>query len=42
MEIEFDPAKDVLNIRKHNGLSLALAAGKCASSACGRQRTRRN
>ncbi|MDR2165666.1 MAG: BrnA antitoxin family protein [Zoogloeaceae bacterium] len=25
MEIEFDPAKDVLNIRKH-GLSLALAA----------------
>jgi len=26
MQIEFDPAKDVLNIRNH-GLSLAMAAG---------------
>jgi uncharacterized DUF497 family protein len=26
MKIEFDPAKDKLNRRNHNGLSLALAA----------------
>jgi uncharacterized DUF497 family protein len=26
MEIEFDPAKDALNIRHHDGLSLSLAA----------------
>jgi uncharacterized DUF497 family protein len=26
MEIEFDTAKDALNIREHGGLSLALAA----------------
>jgi uncharacterized DUF497 family protein len=25
METEFDPAKDALNIRNHDGLSLALA-----------------
>jgi uncharacterized DUF497 family protein len=26
MEIEFDPAKDALNIRNHDGLSLLMAA----------------
>jgi uncharacterized DUF497 family protein len=26
MEIEFDPAKDALNIKNHKGLSLALAS----------------
>jgi uncharacterized DUF497 family protein len=26
MEIEFDPAKDAENRRKHDGLSLSLAA----------------
>jgi uncharacterized DUF497 family protein len=26
MEIEFDPAKEALNIKNHDGLSLSLAA----------------